>query len=464
MFIKSWSEIDNKSAEYYKKIIELCKKKSLPDNLSFIVVDHCLQTFESHVSSLSKLGKISGVILKGSTRHEEAEKFANNHYKIISVTKDELNNSKIAIKTILENTSRDDKLIILDHGGYFAASLKEIVEHDQISKQFLGLIEVTENGHVKLEQAIKKTKLPAISIARSEIKELEDIQVGISICDVTNNILYSIHSALTSLNSVCVIGYGKIGRSIANHCRRQRIPTITVIEIDSLRAQLALKEGHKVVIGKNNRVDKISAFQNAQIIFSATGAKALSKSDVPFLRRQTMNNKSDSHKRVLYIASCTSPDEEFSPDFFSELLSLSKNAPTDRLSCEKDYKFTPYELYDGRQINILNGGKAVNFAMGGTPGYEICQVWAAVLYAASTIAAGEIKEDSSIQTLSHEAQSLISDITHTIFLSDAKISTNENIQLRCRSNSFPSGNTKVTLFSEVNASVYVNEPSQKYTP
>src|SRR3990167_9134636 len=251
MFIKSWSEIDKKSAEYYKKIIELCKKKSLPDNLSFIVVDHCLKTFESHVSSLAKLGKISGVILKSSTRDKEAEIFAKNHCKIINVTKEELSDSNVAIKIILENTSKEDKLVILDHGGYFASSLSAIVANEQIKNQLLGLVEVTENGHVKLEKGIKKTKLPVISIARSEIKELEDMQVGISICDVTNNILYSVHSALTSLNSICVIGYGKIGRSIANHCRRQGVPTITVIEIDSLRAQLALKEGHKVVIGKN---------------------------------------------------------------------------------------------------------------------------------------------------------------------------------------------------------------------
>ncbi|HHF0530876.1 TPA: hypothetical protein ACPHXU_003837, partial [Legionella anisa] len=89
--IKSWSEIDVKSAKYYDKIIALCKKNlKIDDNVTFLVVDHCLQTFESHVDSIAKLGKIAGVILKSSTHVKEAEEFAKKHCKILDVSKEDL--------------------------------------------------------------------------------------------------------------------------------------------------------------------------------------------------------------------------------------------------------------------------------------------------------------------------------------------------------------------------------------
>lgn len=411
MFTKSWSEIDNKSTIYYNNILRLCRSMPLPDNLAFIVVDHCLQTSESHLDSLSKLGRVAGVILKSSTRDSESEGVVKSKFHVINATKEDLKSSDFAINLILQHIHSNEKLVILDHGGYFTPCLQQITSHDQIQKQLLGIVEVTENGHAKLEKKIAEVKLRAISIARSEIKELEDMQVGISICDVSNSLLYSIHSSLSSLKSVCVLGYGKIGRSIANHCRKIGIPSVTVIEIDSLRAQFALHEGHTVIVDRDHSEQKINAFKNAQMIFSATGSKALSKADIPYLRHN------QDRKSVLFIASCTSPDDEFSDDFFSELNSISKNSSSERASCEAKFKLTPYEIYDGRDIYILNGGKSVNFALGGTPGYEICQVWAAVLFATAKVASCEIDEASAVQTLTRADQQKISQITYSIYLS-----------------------------------------------
>lgn len=332
----------------------------------------------------------------------------------MGVTKEALKNVHTAISIILENTKADEKLVILDHGGYFAFALEDMMNNQQVSERLLGIVEVTENGHYKYEKALIETPAALLSIARTAIKELEDMQVGVSICDAANTIMYSVHTALDSMKNACVLGYGKIGRSIANSLNKRGISQITVIEIDVLRAQLAMKEGHQVIMAHDLRA-KREAYQKAQIIFSATGAKALSKADIAYLR-----NTDNSEKPVTFIASCTSPDDEFNSDFIPELEAVSINRNENRLVCESKFKLSPYKLYDGRQVIILNGGKAVNFAIGGSPGYEICQVWAAILFSVSKIASQEISKSHFVQTLSRNEEVSIGKITLDSFFSQEK--------------------------------------------
>ena len=411
--IKSWSEIDVKSAKYYEKIIALCKKnKKIDDNVTFLLVDHCLQTVESHVDSVAKLGKIAGVILKSSTRVPEAEEFAKKHCKILDVTKEQLKDPQVAIDLILKITGPDEKLIILDHGGYFSPALHGMMAHPEVKRRLIGIAEVTENGHHKLGEALKKTEIPNLSIARSQIKELEDAQTGVAICDATNTILSSAHATLSSLENVCVLGYGKIGRSIANNCRARHLQ-VTVIEMNPLRAQRAMIEGHQVVMA-GNAEEKARAFQKAQVIFSATGSKALSGKDIVNLRKVSPSTEGKENS-VLYIASCTSPDDEFSDDFFTELAALSVNKAADREKCEREKHFSPYEIFDGRKIYVLNEGKSVNFTIGGTPGFEICQVWAGVLCTATKLAAQEVASSHTVQELSYDEELEICAVTQDVF-------------------------------------------------
>ncbi|QLZ69481.1 Adenosylhomocysteinase [Legionella sp. PC1000] len=412
--IKSWSEIDVKSSKYYNKIIELCKRNlKIDGNVTFLVVDHCLQTFESHVDSIAKLGKIAGVILKSSTHVKEAEEFAKKHCKILDVTKEDLKKPGVAIDLVLKNTEANEKLVILDHGGYFSYAIKEMMSDPEVSKRLIGIAEVTENGHYKLNNALKETAMPNLSVARSNIKELEDAQTGVAICDASNTILYGVHSALNSLQHACVIGYGKIGRSIANSCRKRGIPEVTVIEIDPLRAQLAMIDGHQVVMGTDKKA-KALALQKAQILFSATGSKVLCSKDIADLRKIDRSSEVDTQP-VLFIASCTSPDDEFSDDFFQELAAQSTNSKEDRCNCEENLHLSPYKLFDGRTIYVLNGGKSVNFAIGGTPGFEICQVWAGVLYTAAKLAAHDVKPSNTVQELTREEERSIGLVTQTVF-------------------------------------------------
>lgn len=399
------SEVDKKAVNYYEEVIRNFRSEfELQPNLEFIVVDHCLVTFQSHIESLSKLGKISGVILKSSTRVLQTVEYAHKSCAVINVTKEDLRDPEIALATITRNSHDGFKMIILDHGGYFAPSLPQLVTHLEFSSKVMGIVEVTENGHWKYLSRLKSLKLafPILSIARSEIKSLEDAQVGISIYEACNSILYGIHSAFSSTQRVCVIGYGKIGQSIANCCRGNRM-NVVVLETDSLRAQFALKDGHQVYLS-NDKVKK-SILGNIDIIFSCTGKQALTATDLK------------NFKKTVYIASCTSPDDEFSPCFFDALNLQAITSKEERELCLKNLKILPFKLFDGKEVNIFNGGKAVNFAVGGTPGYEICQVWATILYSTMKIASESFTVDQSIQEPCKSSQVEISKITCKMFLS-----------------------------------------------
>lgn len=419
--IKSWSEVDVRSEKYYEEIINLCKKgRTFPETLCFLVVDHCLQTFESHINSVAKLGRIAGVILKSSTRVKEAEEYALKHCPVVDVTKEALKDPQAAIDLILKITRPGEKLVIMDHGGYFAYAIKAIMQHPIASQRVIGIAEVTENGHQKLGKALKEIAAPTLSVARSSVKELEDAQTGVAICDAANTILYGVHAALTStsIQSACIIGYGKIGQSIAKSCRDRGISDVTVIEINPLRAQLAMSHGHQVVIGTDEAA-KAAVFQKTQILFSATGAQVLSAKDVANLRKLDRSSATANPNPVMYIASCTSPDDEFNANFFTELAASSKNSAKDRAQSEEKLHLSPYEMFDGRKIYILNEGKSVNFAIGGTPGFEILQVWAAVLMTAAKLASQEVKPLNAVQVLSDEDELSICAVTQEVLFGKA---------------------------------------------
>jgi adenosylhomocysteinase len=126
--------------------------------------------------------------------------------------------SALFIKERIDRLIGTDKFIILDIGGYFADSFADIDK--QFNGNLIGVIEDTENGHQKYVESLQllndeeKTK-PVYSVARSPLKEPEDYLVGQSIVYSVERILRDNNSLLTN-KRVFVIGYGKIGKSVAS--------------------------------------------------------------------------------------------------------------------------------------------------------------------------------------------------------------------------------------------------------
>ena len=81
-----------------------------------------------------------------------------------------------------------------------------------------------------------------------ELKETEDYNVGKSIVEGTGIILRTdAHTMLVRMRSIGVIGFGKIGRSIAEHLRQKNVREVIVYDKDVIRQMKASPLGFRVV-------------------------------------------------------------------------------------------------------------------------------------------------------------------------------------------------------------------------
>jgi adenosylhomocysteinase len=153
--------------------------------------------------------------------------------------------------------------------------------------------------------------------------------------------------------AACVLGYGKIGSSIATNLR-QRGALVTVIDIDPARQALALAHGYNFP----KRTDHLREYH---LIFGATGRRSLRRSDFHRLRDGC------------YIFTATSGDDEI--EDYSAVLN--------------DCAITrhPKIVAFGRRHKVLicNNGNSANFMHGGVVGPFIKLVQAELVLAAVSI-------------------------------------------------------------------------------
>lgn len=281
------------------------------------------------------------------------------------------------------------KTHLLDIGGWFEPVLKDSIALQSVA----AIVEDTRNGQDKYESAVarsepcpscgapvgedckdlqnrgrfasahperfKAAKFPAlvISVAESTLKESEDFLVGQSIVFSADAILRESNLIIEYLDCT-VVGYGKVGRSIAHHLRSRGIRP-TVVEIDPLRQARAHNELCRLA-------DRDWANRNSDVVFCATGNVATTLADFTALRSGA------------FVFSVTSSDDEFD---------LSQLSPTFRPSPVNRH----VTLYQGdtNHFYLVNEGNAVNFIHGAVL-WEFIQLVRAALYVAcARVARGE---------------------------------------------------------------------------
>jgi adenosylhomocysteinase len=140
----------------------------------------------------------------------------------------------------LEDTVPGRDIVLLDVGGYFAPTLHLVAK--TFSGRLLGVVEDTENGHQRYA-ALDEVPCPVVSVARSPLKECEDHLVGRSIVFSTEALVRSRGDILTS-REACVIGYGKVGRSIARALHAHDL-RVTVYDTDPVKRVQAMAQGFR---------------------------------------------------------------------------------------------------------------------------------------------------------------------------------------------------------------------------
>ncbi|WP_343955093.1 adenosylhomocysteinase [Nonomuraea longicatena] len=264
----------------------------------------------------------------------------------------------------VESRAAGQRLTLLDVGGYFAPVLEHL--HARFSGELVGVVEDTENGHQRYIERFtgqgKKPPCPIFSVARSPLKDPEDYLVGQSVVFSTEALVRSRDDILNG-RPACVIGYGKLGRSIAAMLHAKHVG-VTVYDVDPVRRVQALSQGYRTA------ATLAEALSGAGIVVCATGNLALREDD--FSR---VSNGA-------YIASVTSSDDELELSALNGLYSRTAVEPN----------VTRYTR-TGHYFYVLADGNAVNFLHGASVGAFILLVQAEIVAALALLATGSHDPD-----------------------------------------------------------------------
>jgi adenosylhomocysteinase len=262
----------------------------------------------------------------------------------------------------LESRVAGQNVVLLDVGGYFAPALAHLCAH--FSGRIAGVVEDTENGHQRylaLAGTLGKLPCPVLSVARSPLKDPEDYLVGQSVTFSAEALIRSRGDILHG-RPAAVIGYGKLGRSIAAMLHAKHV-AVTVYDRDPVRRAQALSQGYR------SAPQLAGALARAGLIVCATGNLALGEEDFALIANGA------------YIASVTSSDDELE---LAALDGLYERTPTGE-------HITRYAR-TGHYFYVLADGNAVNFLHGASVGAFIFLVQAEILAALARLAHADALE------------------------------------------------------------------------
>lgn len=272
---------------------EICKNFTSCKK-AFIIVSHIVPTSLNLINVLNKVGRIAGIIAKPNS--VDRLTYVRMKLKNVILPLDKLSlKEKNVIHTKIEPLIKsDEKLFIIDIGGYFAGALKELNAVHNLA----GIVEDTENGLQKYEKELAlnpDNKIPIYSVARSRTKDFEDYLVGRAVAQSTLKVLEE-NTFLVNDKNFGIIGFGEVGRGAAFYLKNKIKKQINIYDWSLSAQNLIVKSGF-------NLMDKQQLLKTSDVIIGATGNKSINDQELKLLKSGS------------FVSSCTSHDDEF--DFFN---------------------------------------------------------------------------------------------------------------------------------------------------
>lgn len=292
---------------------------------AFIAVLHINPTSIPLIEALNQSGRVAGVIAKPNSINFATYERLADKYKFLDLDKHRMLEEGAVEKYIAPLTAADEKLIIVDIGGYFAGALPDLNKLPNLA----GVVEDTENGLQKYERALEKypeNKVPLFSIARSRSKDFEDYLIGRSIAYSTIRALRKENVEDWRSRKIGVIGFGEVGRGAAFYLKDNLGLDVSVYDYNP-------EVQNKIKLSGFKAEEREALLKSAGILIAATGHGSLCDEDISRL------------KKDCYIASCTSGDDEFAFDKFNPEKAEISDAGTATVS----------------GLHFINAGNAVNF-------------------------------------------------------------------------------------------------------
>lgn len=309
-----------KGAHFFEDI-----RPAFRPELHLAVVTHLLDQPQIFLDSLQGIGTLAMILPKPKSICRETLTQVEKRFQVVIKSRAQVASAEV-MAAILNDVVPAQDLVLVDIGGYFAASLPGLIP--RLKSRLIGVVEVTENGHQRYA-ALPELPVPVISLARSPLKGPEDYLTGQSIVYSAEALMRECHHIMNGGNAV-VFGYGKIGSSIAKALHAKNINT-KIVEIDPIRGIAARSRGFDL-IGKEE------ALQTSDTIFCATGNQSLTHRDFNRI------------KNGAFLFSVTSSDDELNLTYVKSSFSVSRI--TDHVS--------RYERL-GQYFHLANDGDAINF-------------------------------------------------------------------------------------------------------
>ncbi len=252
-----------------------------------VFVQHLLGDFTRLIPSLEKLGiSPENTIILGipySTKSnvvsylrdkKEYTVLTPNNYPFTEYV------DKLIAESVKRAKTKDRKILIVEDGGYVVPRL-----HEQYSDNidlFKGAVEQTANGiwrDRELEQK-RMLKIPVMNVAECPLKQLiESPLVGEAIVRNLVNLLTKIGKSIRG-KEVLVVGYGNIGKQVADNLKRNNVITY-VYDFDNTKLLQARNDGHSV---KDNLAE---AVKNKFAIIGGTGREVIDRDVILLLDHNT---------------------------------------------------------------------------------------------------------------------------------------------------------------------------------
>ena len=357
---KIWDllDIDLNTRLFYENIIS--KARTTGENYIAVVVSHIIPDAVHYLRAIDTIVPIQTIVPKPNSIDEKTYTIVRKDFKISHVCREDMaQDTENEVIRILENTN--EKILLFDIGGYFA-HIHETWPVTILERIAL-IIEDTENGYQKYEHVIgdserKKQNYPfkVVSVARSPLKENEDFLVGQPVFFSADALMRE-DGKLIQYLKCGILGYGKIGRSIASHLLQRGVKPV-VYDTNPLKRVSAFNELNRIP-------DRDSIIKESDILFSATGNKSLKIEDFREL------------KNGCYIFSVTSSDDELELEFTGEYEKQEVRKHIFKYSNENMNYF--FLVNDGNAVNFIYNAVMGDFihlvraemilAINGLPGY-----------------------------------------------------------------------------------------------
>ncbi|MFD9943184.1 adenosylhomocysteinase [Nonomuraea sp. NPDC059023] len=338
-------------AAFFRRITEA---HPVTDQPASLVITHLLAERPAFLHGVARLSDVVAILPKPRSINEAALREVSSAMQVDELDRQTFSNPEHVLAYV-ESRAAGRDLVLLDVGGYFAPALGQL--HMQFSGRLIGVVEDTENGHQRYAQ-LDKPPCPIFSVARSPLKDPEDYLVGQSVVFSTEALVRSRDDILNG-RPACVIGYGKLGRSIAAMLHAKHVG-VTVYDLDPVRRVQAVSQGYRTT------ATLTEALAGAGIVVCATGNMALREEDFGRVANGA------------YIASVTSSDDELELSALSGLYTRAAAEP----------HVTKYSR-TGHYFYVLADGNAVNFLHGASVGAFILLVQAEILAALALLASSD---------------------------------------------------------------------------